>query len=133
MARSACSPCPGSDGGPAPVLLGGSDIAVSAKSPNQALAREAVALMLSDEYQTILAENGLTPAKSSLAGLLGDDEFAAATIAAASNARLTPASPGWAQVEGSRVLEDLFVNIANGGDVAELAAAADAEITDQLN
>lgn len=124
---------PGADGSPAPVLLGGSDIAVSAKSPNQALAKEVVALMLSDEYQTILAENGLTPAKNSLAGLLGDDEFAEATIAAASNARLTPAAAGWAQVEGSRVLEDLFVDIANGGDVAELAAAADAEITEQLS
>ena len=54
---------PGTDGAPAPVLLGGSDIAVAAKSPNQDLAKEVVALMLSDEYQTILAENGLTPAK----------------------------------------------------------------------
>ena len=71
-----------------------------AKSPNQDLARKAVALMLSDEYQTILAENGLTPAKTSLAPLLGDDEFAQATIAAASNAKLTPAAPGWADGRG---------------------------------
>ena len=56
-----------------------------------------------------------------------------ATIAAASNAKLTPAAPGWAEVEGSRVLEDLFVDIAKGGDVAELAAAADEKITEQLN
>ena len=123
---------PGNDGAPAPVLLGGSDIAVSAKSENQDLAREAIALMLSDEYQTILAEAGLTPAKTSLAPLLGDDEFAAATIAAASNAKLTPAAPGWASVEGSRVLEDLFVDIAKGGDVAELAAAADEKMNEQL-
>ncbi|MGB0100259.1 MAG: extracellular solute-binding protein, partial [Nocardioides sp.] len=113
---------PGADGEPAPVLLGGSDIAVAAKSPNQELAQAAVALMLSDDYQTVLAENGLTPAKESLASLLGDDEFAQATIAAASNAKLTPAAPGWAQVEGSRVLEDLFSAIAQGKDVNELAA-----------
>ena len=25
--------------------------------------------------------------------------------------------PGWAEVDGSRVLEDLFVDIATGGDV----------------
>lgn len=123
---------PGSSGEPAPVLLGGSDIAVAAKSPNQALAREVVALMLSEEYQTILAENGLTPALSSLAGLLGDDEFAQAAIAAAGNARLTPAAAGWAQVEGSRVLEDLFVEIAKGGDVQQLAEAADERITGLL-
>lgn len=123
---------PGTDGQPAPVLLGGSDLAVSAKSPNQALAKKALALMLSDDYQTILAKAGLTPAKVSLAPLLGDDEFAKATIAAASNARLTPAAAGWASVEGSRVLEDMFVALANGGDPAKLAKDADAKITDQL-
>jgi N,N'-diacetylchitobiose transport system substrate-binding protein len=123
---------PGDDGEPAPVLLGGSNIAVAAKSPHQDLAKEAVALMLSDEYQTVLAENGLTPAKESLAPLLGDDEFAAATIEAAGNARLTPAAAGWASVEGARVLEDLFVAVANGGDLAELAAEADRAIAEQL-
>jgi len=126
-------PLPGSDGSPAPVLLGGSNIAVAKNSPNQDLAKDVVALMLSDEYQTILAENGLTPAKSSLASLLGDDEYAAATIAAASNARLTPAAAGWASVEGARILEDLFVAIANDGDLASLAADADQAIADQLN
>ncbi|MFC7495305.1 MULTISPECIES: extracellular solute-binding protein [unclassified Nocardioides] len=124
---------PGSDGEPAPVLLGGSDIAIAAKSANQELAQEAVALMLSDDYQSIMAEAGLTPAKNSLASLLGDDEFAQATIAAASNAKLTPAAPGWATVEGSRVLEDLFSAIAQGGDVAELAAKADEQMNEQIN
>jgi N,N'-diacetylchitobiose transport system substrate-binding protein len=124
---------PGSDGQPAPVLLGGSDIAIAAKSANQELAQKAVALMLSDDYQTILAENGLTPAKTSLASKLGDDEFAQATIAAASNAKLTPAAPGWANVEGSRVLEDLFSAIAQGGDVTELAKKADDQMNSQIN
>ena len=124
---------PGADGEPAPVLLGGSDIAIAAKSANQGLAQKAVALMLSEDYQTIMAEAGLTPALTSLAPLLGDDEFAAATIAAASNAKLTPAAPGWANVEGSRVLEDLFVAIAQGGDVAELAAKADEQMDEQIN
>src|SRR6185503_17107236 len=50
---------PGADGSPAPVLLGGSDIAISAKSKNQDLAQDVVGLMLSDDYQTILAQNGL--------------------------------------------------------------------------
>ncbi len=124
---------PGADGSPAPVLLGGSDIAIAAKSPNQDLAQDAVALMLSDDYQKIMAEAGLTPAKESLASLLGDDEYAAATIEAASNAKLTPAAPGWANVEGSRVLEDLFSAIAQGGDVTELATKADEQMSGQLN
>jgi N,N'-diacetylchitobiose transport system substrate-binding protein len=89
--------------------------------------------MVSDEYQTLMAEAGLTPAKVSLADLLGDDEFAQATILAGSNAKLPPAAPAWAQVEGSRILEDLFVEIAQGGDVAALAAAADEALAEQLN
>ena len=133
MANVGVFALPGSDGSPAPVLLGGSDIAISAKSKNQDLARDVVGLMLSDDFQKLMAAAGLTPAKNSLSGELGDDEFAQATIAAASNAKLTPAAPGWAEVEGSRVLEDLFVDIASGGDVAELAAAADEQITEQLN
>jgi N,N'-diacetylchitobiose transport system substrate-binding protein len=123
---------PGSDGQPAPVLLGGSDIAISAKSKNQDLSKDVIGLMLSDDYQKLMAQAGLTPAKSSLASELGTDEFAQATIAAASNAKLTPAAPGWATVEGSRVLEDLFVDIAKGGNVEELAKAADEKITEQL-
>jgi N,N'-diacetylchitobiose transport system substrate-binding protein len=124
---------PGPDGDPAPVLLGGSDIAIAAKSANQDLAQEAVELMLSEDYQTLMAEAGLTPARTSLAPLLGDDEYAEATVAAASNAKLTPAAPGWATVEGSRALEDLFSGIAQGGDVEELAAKTDEQMDSQLN
>lgn len=119
---------PGLDGGVAPVLLGGSDIAVSAASPNQEQALGLVGIMLSEEYQTILGENGLTPARVSLAGLLGDDEFAEAAIAAAADAKLTPSAPGWAGVEGARIMEDLFVGLATGGDPAALAQQADEAI-----
>jgi N,N'-diacetylchitobiose transport system substrate-binding protein len=126
-------PLPGSDGEPAPVLLGGSNIAVSAKSQNQELAYNLVELMLSDEYQTQMAKAGLTPAKLSLAPNLGTDEFAQAAVEAASNAKLTPAAANWAAVEGSRLLEDLFVDIANGGDVEQLAAEFDTALAEQLN
>jgi N,N'-diacetylchitobiose transport system substrate-binding protein len=123
---------PGSDGKPAPVLLGGSDIAIAAKSKNQGLAKKAVALMLSDDYQTILGKAGLTPAKTSLSSVLGTDEIAQATIAAASNARLTPAASGWASVESSRILEDFFVGVATGGDLAKLAKDADDKMNEKL-
>lgn len=124
---------PGPDGEAAPVLLGGSNIAVSAASQHQELARSVVELMLSEEYQTMLVEAGITPALQSLAGGLGDDdEFAKASIDAASNARLTPAAAGWATVEGSRTMEDLFVGLADGDDPAALAKLADAAIETAL-
>ena len=124
---------PGMDGGAAQVFAGGSNIGISAKSAHPELALSALEIILSDEFQTIYGENGLVPAKLSLADTLGTDEVAQAIAAAAGNAKLTPASPNWADVEASGILTDLFVNIAQGGDITALAEAADEEIEAILN
>jgi N,N'-diacetylchitobiose transport system substrate-binding protein len=117
----------------APIFLGGSNIAIAAKSKNKDLAYEALKVLLSDGYQTMMAEAGLIPAKTSLVSAMGETDVAKATAAAAKNTKLTPAAPGWANVEADRIMEDLFVAIAQGGDVATLAAAADQKITAALN
>ena len=124
---------PGMDGGAAQVFAGGSNIGISAKSAHPELALSALEIILSDEFQTIYGENGLVPAKLSLADTLGTDEVAKAITAAAANAKLTPASPNWAEVEAARILEDFFVKIAQGGDVQSLAEEVDAKIEDILN
>lgn len=126
---------PGKDGGVAQVFAGGSNIAISANSPHPELAKNALKVLLSEEYQSIMAANGLVPALSSLsedtAG--ATPELAGLIAAAAVNAKLTPASPRWADVEAAAVLQDLFVQIANGGDIQALAAAADEQIEEILN
>ncbi|WP_430647651.1 extracellular solute-binding protein [Agromyces sp. GXS1127] len=124
---------PGADGDAAQVFAGGSNIGISANSQHPELALDALKIILSDEFQTIYGENGLVPAKLSLADTLGTDEVAQAIAAAAGNAKLTPASPKWADVEAAGILQDLFVNIAQGGDVAQLAEEADQQIEDILN
>lgn len=124
---------PGKDGGAAQVFAGGSNIGISAKSKHPELALDAMKIILSDEFQTIYGENGLVPAKLSLADTLGTDEVAQAIAAAAGNAKLTPASPKWADVEAAGILQDLFVKIAQGGDVQALAEEADQKIEDILN
>jgi N,N'-diacetylchitobiose transport system substrate-binding protein len=126
---------PGKDGGVAQVFAGGSNIAISANSQHPELATKALQILLSEEYQSIMAANGLVPALSSLsedtAG--ATPELAGLIAAAAVNAKLTPASPKWADVEAAGVLQDLFVQIANGGDIEALAAAADEQIEENLN
>ncbi len=117
----------------APIFLGGSNIAISAKSKNKDLSYQLLKVILSDGYQTLMAKAGLVPAKTSLAVQMGTDEVAKATAQAVGNTKLTPAAPGWANVESDKIMEDLFVNIAGGGDVAALAKAADAKITAALN
>jgi N,N'-diacetylchitobiose transport system substrate-binding protein len=124
---------PGMNGDAAQVFAGGSNIGISAKSAHPELAEKALEIIMSDEFQTIYGENGLIPAKKSLASTLGDTPEAQAFTAAAGNAKLTPASPNWAEVEASRILEDFFVKIAQGGDVQALAEEVDTKIEDILN
>jgi N,N'-diacetylchitobiose transport system substrate-binding protein len=126
---------PGKDGGVAQVFAGGSNIAISKNSKYPEQAKKALKIMLSEEYQKILAGAGLVPALTSLSNetAAATPELAGLIAAAAVNAKLTPASPKWADVEAAGVLQDLFVQIANGGNVQELAAAADEQIEKILN
>jgi N,N'-diacetylchitobiose transport system substrate-binding protein len=126
---------PGKDGGAAQVFAGGSNIAVSAKSAHPTLAKKALAIIESPEYQEILAGAGLVPALTSLGDKVAaaTPELATVIAAAAADAKLTPASPKWADVEAARVLQDFFVQLANGGDAAALAKDVDTKIEDILN
>ena len=124
---------PGNDGKPAPVFAGGSNIAISAKSTNPELSKELLKIIFSADYQNKLGGAGLGPANSDYTSSLGDDEFATALIASASNSKLTPAAPGWAAVEASMVLEEFFGKIEGASDLAALAAEYDAKITPMLN
>lgn len=124
---------PGVDGGVAPVFAGGSNIAISAQSQHKELAADLMRLIFSDDYQSMLAENGLGPANPEFTSLMGDDEFAQAAISAAENAKLTPASPEWAAVETATVMEEAFGRIAGGEDVATVAQETDAQLTEMLN
>ena len=124
---------PGVDGGAAPVFAGGSNLGISAKSKNQKLAFDVLKLIYSDEFQQQLAKNGLGPANSDFTNLMGTDEFAKAAVAAASNSKLTPASPEWAAVESASIMEEFFGKIASGDDVAAAAKAADDTLNKELN
>ncbi|MEV4774212.1 extracellular solute-binding protein [Microbacterium sp. LWO13-1.2] len=127
-------PLPGlEEGSVAPVFAGGSNIGVSAKSENQAGAKELLRIIYSDEYQTLLAKNGLGPANVDFVGDLGDDQFAEALVDSALGSKLTPAAPGWAAVEGKKILEEFFGKVAEGGDVADLAKEYDAKIDAVIN
>jgi N,N'-diacetylchitobiose transport system substrate-binding protein len=124
---------PGVDGGAAPVFAGGSNIGISAKSKNQKLAFDVLKLIYSDEFQQQLAKNGLGPANDEFTSLMGDDEFAKSAIAAASNSKLTPASPEWAAVESASIMEEFFGKIASGEDVTATAKATDDQLNAALN
>jgi len=127
-------PLPGPTAGePATVFAGGSNIGIPAKSQHQELAKSLLTIIFSEEYQTMLAKNGLIPGNSQYASALGDDAYAQAALDAALNAKLTPAAEKWADVEGARILEDFFQQVASGADLAEASAKADDLISQTLN
>ena len=127
-------PLPGmEEGEPATVFAGGSNIAIPAMSQHQDLARDLLRIIFREEYQTMLAENGLIPGNSQYADALGNDPYAQAALAAAVDAKLTPPAEKWADVEAARILEDFFQQVAGGADLEEAAAEADQLIADTLN
>lgn len=117
----------------APIFAGGSNIAVAYKSQSPEKAKEALKIILSEGYQSLLAENGLTPGLISAASALPDTAVAKAQAEGLANSKFTPTSPNWAEVESSRFLQDAFVKIANGGDIKQIAEELDAQIEGVLN
>jgi N,N'-diacetylchitobiose transport system substrate-binding protein len=124
---------PGNDGKPAPVFAGGSNIAISKASQNQALSKELLKIIFSADYQKKLGGAGLGPANTDYVSSLGDDQFAKALIDSATNSKLTPAAPGWATVESKMVMEEFFSKIRDASDLTALAKEYDAKITPLLN
>ncbi|WP_315094906.1 extracellular solute-binding protein [uncultured Cellulomonas sp.] len=127
-------PLPGlEEGSYANGFAGGSNIAVAAKSKHPELAKSLVRIIFTEEFQNMLGANGLIPGNSAYTASMGDDVYAQAAVAAALNAKLTPAAEKWADVEGDRILEDFFQKLATGADVTEAAAATDQLLEDALN
>lgn len=117
----------------APVFLGGSNLAIPTNSEHPDLALDLLKIMVSPGYQSQFAAAGTIPAlKSELANVSGSDA-AIAQATAAENSRFVPTSENWAAVEAAFTLQDMLTEIAQGGDIAAAAAAADGAIEAQLN
>ena len=127
-------PLPGlEEGTTAPIFAGGSNVAVAQKSASPEKAKAALAILLSEGYQQLLAEGGLTPGIISAASSLPDDEITQAQATALANSKFTPMSPNWGEVEAALVIPDALVKIAQGGDVKAIAEELDAQIEEILN
>jgi N,N'-diacetylchitobiose transport system substrate-binding protein len=117
----------------APVFLGGSDLAIAAKSQHQALAREWIGLLGGTKFQTqMVTVGGVIPDTTSLVSL--SSGLPAIFAAAAKNSRFTPNSPNWANVESANVLQNMLVAIFTGqSSIPDATKAASDKITQILN
>jgi N,N'-diacetylchitobiose transport system substrate-binding protein len=116
-----------------PAFLGGSNLAISAKSKSPDLANELLKILVSKDFQKQFADQGTIPALKSLLGGISGSEGAVAQAKAAENSRFVPSSENWAAVEASNILPDMIVAISGGADVKTEAAKADAAIEALLN
>ncbi|HEX3088555.1 MAG TPA: extracellular solute-binding protein [Ilumatobacteraceae bacterium] len=116
-----------------PAFLGGSNLAISAKSKSPELANELLQILVSPDYQKQFAAQGTIPALKSLLPTISGSDAATAQAKAAENSRFTPSSENWAAVEASNILPDMIVAISGGADVKTEAAKADAAIEGLLN
>ena len=121
--------------GPAPVFLGGSNLAVAAASANQKAATDWLKLMLSAKYQTQLAAAGVVPALTNLGdSVYGDNEAAKVMADAATHGgKVTPTTPAWAAVEsGTNPIKNALTKVLRGTDVATATKEASEQITKTL-
>ncbi|XAS67399.1 extracellular solute-binding protein [Micrococcaceae bacterium Sec5.7] len=115
-------------------FAGGSNVAVSNKSKAPGLAKEALKLIFSKEFQEFFAtEGGWVPGNLKYADALGTDELSKITVDAVRNSVGTPAAKNWALVESAKTVDDFFVAMGAGKDPVALAKTADDKMTAILN
>ena len=129
-------PIPGKTAGStAPVFLGGSNLAIAEGSDAGDLAYEWVKLLSGTKAQTDLATTGgVIPNSTGLLDIHKDDPILSVFDAAAKNSRSTPATPKWANVESSTILQDMLVAIFSGSkSIPDATRSASEAITKTLN
>jgi N,N'-diacetylchitobiose transport system substrate-binding protein len=132
-------PFPSSDPGKTqPVFLGGSDLAIAAKSPDQDLALAYLKAATSKEVQTsaIVGMDHWTPVSTELidATKASVPPTSTAFFEAAKTSTGTPATPGWATIESDKSINTFFADIATGRkSTAQAAEAFDAHLDQALN
>ncbi|UOX92598.1 extracellular solute-binding protein [Amycolatopsis sp. FBCC-B4732] len=121
-----------------PVFLGGSDLAIAAKSRNQdlALAYVKAATDPAVQREAISGIDGWTPISTELIDQVTPalPPLNAAFATAAKTSVATPAAPGWATIESDKSINTFFADIATGRKpIAQAAQDFDAHLTEALN
>ncbi|OKJ09225.1 extracellular solute-binding protein [Kitasatospora sp. CB01950] len=133
--KFATFPFPGPSGKLLPPFLGGSTLAVPAKSTRKQLAADWIKLFTDRQsQQALIAANTLPNNTAQLAEVAAGGINGPAAQAAATGGWMTPFAPGWTSVEKSNVLPEMLERIANGkASVQDATAEADKRIDEVIN
>ncbi|OON81231.1 extracellular solute-binding protein [Streptomyces tsukubensis] len=119
---------------PEGVFLGGSNLAVSAGSERQELAKEFLKMALSDKFEGQLAkEGGVIPNKQALESELKGNASAEAAAPAAGDGGTTPLIPEWAAVENApNPIKTYMTAVLNGKSPSAAAKQVEGELNKRL-
>ncbi|MCQ8768977.1 extracellular solute-binding protein [Streptomyces telluris] len=120
---------------PEGVFLGGSNLAVTAGSKKQELAKEFLKIALSDKNEGALAkEVGSIPNKESLLAQVKGNPAAEAAAPAAKGGGTTPLIPEWAAVENApNPIKAYMTAVLNGKSPEDAAKQVEADINKRLS
>lgn len=122
---------------PGSVFFGGSNLAVSERSQNKDLAKEWLALAAGKDQMTKYAaatEGALLPNNDAAQFKPAAGSFAEAMALAAGVGKITPVTPGWANVETApNPIKDYMTKVLKGEDAKAAAEAADKVIGERVN
>ncbi|GAA2752237.1 sugar transporter [Kitasatospora cinereorecta] len=124
---------PGPNGKPLPSFIGGSDLAVTAKSQSAALAADWIRMFTSTKSEQVLADKDTLPNNLTQLAPLRNKPATAAAANAVPDAWFTPLAPGWSAVEKQNVLVNMLGDILKGRSVDEATKDADAAIDQLIN
>ncbi|MFD8820967.1 extracellular solute-binding protein [Streptomyces sp. NPDC059605] len=125
---------PGPSGQLLPPFLGGSTLAVPAKSRNQKLAADWIRLFTDSESQQKLIEANTLPNNTVQLADVAAGGINGPAAQAAARGWVTPLAPGWTSVEKSNVLPEMLERIATGkASVRDAAREADRRIDAVIN
>jgi len=129
---------PAAEGGTQPVMLGGSDWGIAAKSQNQQLALQWAKIAASPQIQNkwVFGNDGWIPNSTQATKAAGANVPALTKgfFDAALRSKATPASPQWATIEGTKDVNNFFSSIASGKQsVADAAKSFDGKLNKTLN
>jgi len=132
-------PFPGTSGKTQPVMLGGSDWGIAAKSKNPELALAWAKIAASPDIQNtyVFGKDGWIPNSTQYikaAQTKGLPPLTAAFFSAALNSKATPAAANWPTIEADHSINQFFSSIASGSkSPADAAKEFDSHIASVLN